>query len=251
MIEIRKLHKSFHGTPVLNDVNLTVASGSVTAVVGESGCGKTVLLKCIMGLMRVEAGTILVDGEEVTAMDSRTLYQLRKRFGMLFQSSALFDFMTVSENVSLPLITHTQYPDDAIRKRVREMLDAVGLKDGHEKMPAELSGGMKKRVGLARALILEPVYMLYDEPTAGLDPVRSHAINQLIVETQKRRRITSIVVTHDIQSAFMVSNRIAMLHEGIIIFEGTPKEMMQCPEHKVRQFVRLAMMQRMPALENA
>jgi phospholipid/cholesterol/gamma-HCH transport system ATP-binding protein len=237
MIDIRHVHKSFDGIPVLKDVNLRIEGGETLVIVGCSGCGKTVLLRSIIGLIKPDSGEILVDGEDVVRMNLPDLFRVRKKFGMLFQGAALFDSMTVDENVGLALREHSELSEEEVQARVRRELEIVGLPGIEDKKPAELSGGMKKRVGLARALIMDPHYVLFDEPTTGLDPIMGDAINELILETNKRLRITSVVVTHDMKSAFKVGDRIAMLCDGRIVFEGTPSAFKKSKVKIVRQFV--------------
>jgi len=237
MIEIKHVKKSFDGKAVLRDVHLTIPKGETIVIIGRSGCGKTVLLKSIIGLITPDGGEILVNGKEITTMDREDLFQIRKKFGMLFQGAALFDSMTVEENIGLALWEHTDLSDDEIRRKVREKLEVVGLYNVEQKKPAELSGGMKKRVGLARALIMDPEFVLYDEPTTGLDPIMADAIITLIVETSRKLDITSIAVTHDLVSASKIGDRIAMLDDGRIIFTGTPKELKSTKDPVVKQFV--------------
>lgn len=236
MIEIQHVKKSFDEKTVLRDILLTIPNGKTMVIVGCSGCGKTVLLKSIIGLIRPDRGKIIVEGEEITSMDRQGLFRMRRKFGMLFQGSALFDSMTVEENIGLALHEHTDLSREDIRDRVRDKLEVVGLPGIEEKKPAELSGGMKKRVGLARALIMDPKFVLFDEPTTGLDPIMADAINNLIIETHRRLNITSIVVTHDLVSAFKIADRIAMISNGDIVFEGTPVEFKRSEKEIVKQF---------------
>jgi phospholipid/cholesterol/gamma-HCH transport system ATP-binding protein len=216
MIEITDIRKSLGGQPVLDGVTLNVKKGETVVVIGRSGCGKSVLLKHIIGLMHPDSGSIKVAGSEITSLRGRELYEVRKRFGMLFQGAALFDSLSVWENVGLGLIEHTDMTESEIRRRACDKLALVGLTDIEEARPAELSGGMKKRVGLARAIAMDPEVVLYDEPTTGLDPIMADSIDQLIVRTRERFGVTSIVVTHDMHSAYTIAHRIAMLHEGRI-----------------------------------
>ena len=222
MIEIRGLHKSFGALKVLKGVDLHIPQGKTTVILGRSGEGKTVLLKHIIGLIRPDRGKVWVDGVDITRLGDKDLNEMRKRFGMLFQEAALFDSMNVGTNVAFPLREHTNLNDKNIRGIVAQKLEQVGLTGLEEKMPAELSGGMKRRVGLARALVLDPEIVLFDEPTAGLDPPMAEAIEELILETQRRLRKTFVVITHNIHTAFHIGNQIAMLHEGRIVEEGTP-----------------------------
>jgi phospholipid/cholesterol/gamma-HCH transport system ATP-binding protein len=237
MIEIKDVHKSFEGNQVLRGVDLTINKGENMVIIGRSGCGKSVLLKLIIGLLKPDAGKILVNGDEVTSLNGNQLNQLRQKFGMLFQASALFDSMTVDENVGLGLREHTKMPEVEIKKKVKETLKLVGLSGIEEKKPAELSGGMKKRVGLARAIAMDPEYVLYDEPTTGIDPIMADVINELIINLRNTLAITSIAVTHDIVSAYKIADRIAMLYEGKIIFIGTPEETKNTNHPVVRQFI--------------
>jgi phospholipid/cholesterol/gamma-HCH transport system ATP-binding protein len=237
MIEIKDVHKCFGWNPVLQGVNLTINKGETMVVIGRSGCGKSVLLKHIIGLLKPDQGQILVDGENIVSYNDNQLNKLRQKFGMLFQASALFDSMTVDENVGLGLREHTKMPETEIREKVRETLKLVGLSGIEEKKPAELSGGMKKRVGLARAIAMDPEYVLYDEPTTGIDPIMADVINELIIRLRNTLSITSIAVTHDIVSAYKIADRIAMLYEGRIIFIGTPEETKNTNHPVVRQFI--------------
>ena len=236
-ITITDLHKGFGANHVLRGVNLTVEPGESMVVIGGSGSGKSVLIKHIIGLLKPDRGSILVDGEEVTTMRERQLKELRKKFGMLFQAAALFDSLTVGENVAFALVEHTRLSRAEIADRVREKLTLVGLPGTEDLFPAELSGGMKKRVGLARALAIEPEVILYDEPTTGLDPIMADAINDLIVEMRERFAITSIAITHDMVSAYKIGHRLAMLYQGKIIFTGTPEECKNTTDPMVRQFI--------------
>lgn len=238
MIQIRNLHKQFSDTQkVLRGVNLTIATGETIAVIGQSGCGKSVLLKLIMGLLTPDEGEVIVDGKNVHALPERELYELRRRFGFLFQSAALFDSMTVLENVSLGLVENSSLPEDEIRRIVADKLSMVGLPGIEDKKPAELSGGMRKRVGLARALATDPDYLLYDEPTTGLDPVMSNQIDALISEITGNLNATSIVVTHDMFSVYNIVHRVAMMHEGRIYFTGTPEEFQAAEDPVIRDFI--------------
>ncbi|MCZ6660173.1 MAG: ABC transporter ATP-binding protein [bacterium] len=236
-ITIADLHKSFGANHVLRGVNLTVEPGESMVIIGGSGSGKSVLIKHIIGLLKPDRGSILVNGEEVTTMRERQLKELRKKFGMLFQAAALFDSLTVGENVAFALVEHTRLSRAEIADRVREKLNLVGLPDTEDLFPSELSGGMKKRVGLARALAIEPEVILYDEPTTGLDPIMADAINDLIVEMRERFAITSIAITHDMVSAYKIGHRLAMLYQGKIIFTGTPEECKNTTDPMVRQFI--------------
>ncbi len=237
MISIRNLHKSFNGKSVLTGATLDIPQGQTQVIIGRSGTGKSVLLKLIIGLLKPELGRIFVEEEELTAMTVRELFQVRRKFGMLFQGAALFDSMTVEENVALGVRFHRLMHEREIERRVAESLELVDLPNTQNMKPAELSGGMRKRVGLARALMMNPEFVLYDEPTTGLDPVTADSINDLIINCADKLGVTSIVVTHDMASAFKVGDNIAMLHEGKVIFTGTPEEVRRTNEPRVRQFV--------------
>jgi len=237
MIEISDLRKSFGENQVLKGVNLRVNRGETVVVMGRSGCGKSVLLKHIIGLMKPDSGRIVVDGIEITALKGEDLIEFRKRFGMLFQGSALFDSLSVWENVGLGLLEHADLSEQEVRRIAREKLELVGLTQVDDLRPSELSGGMKKRVGLARAIAMDPPVILYDEPTTGLDPIMADVINQLIRHLQAKLKVTSIAVTHDMNSAMKIGDRLAMLHDGRIVFEGTPEEVKATDNEVVRQFV--------------
>ena len=237
MIQIQGLRKRLGRKQVLNGVDLEIPSGETVVVIGPSGTGKSVLLKHILLLMTPDAGAIEVDGQDVVAMKEVELNRVRQRFGMLFQGSALFDSLTVGENVGLALREHRRMNDVKIRARVAERLEWVGLEGIENQKPASLSGGMRKRVGLARAIAMDPQFILYDEPTTGLDPIMADVIDQLIRSMQKRMGVTSVVVTHDMASAYKVGDRIAMLYEGKIVFQGTPEETRGTRDPMVRQFI--------------
>ena len=237
MIEAKKLTKTFNGRLVLNQLNLTVVKGETLVIIGRSGCGKSVFLKHLIGILKPDNGEILIDGVNVSALSVKQLNYLRLRFGMLFQGSALFDSMTVGENVGFSLTEHTDLSPRAIQERIQESLELVGLKGIEDLKPGELSGGMKKRVALARAICMRPEILLYDEPTTGLDPIMADAINDLIVEMHDKLKMTSIAVTHDMTSAYKIGNRIAMLYEGRIIQSGTPEEIRNTKDPVVKQFI--------------
>ncbi len=237
MIEIIELKKSFNGKVVLDGVNLTIERGKITVIIGRSGEGKSVLLKHIIGLLRPDSGRILFEGRDITRMTEEEFNEVRKRFGMLFQSAALFDSMTVGENVGFPLKEHTDLPEEKIKKIVADKLRRVGLVGVEDMMPAELSGGMKKRVGLARAIVMDPEIVLFDEPTTGLDPIMSDSIADLILETQRALKTTYVVITHDIKLTYKIADTIAMLHKGKIIEKGTVEEMKHNPNPILRQFL--------------
>lgn len=237
MIELVRLTKSFGKQLVLNDLNLKIPAGKITAVIGPSGEGKSVLLKHMIGLMKPDSGKVMVDGEDITWMGRSQLNRVRERFGMLFQGVALFDSMTVFENVAFPLEEKTRLSMDEIRDRVHEALEHVGLKDVDEKYPDQLSGGMKKRVGLARALLLKPDIILFDEPTTGLDPIICNAMHRLIKETQESFGFTAVIVTHEVPSIFEICDYVAMLYRGRIQMRGTPEEIRGSEDPVLRQFI--------------
>lgn len=239
MIEIKDLHKSFKDKKVLRGVNLTIPKGETIAIIGRSGCGKSVLLKHIVGLLEPDMGSVSVEGKVIADLDKKELYSVRKKFGFLFQGAALFDSMTVEENVSLPLTESTEkLPPAKIASQVAEKLELVGLANTQKLKPAELSGGMKKRVGLARALVTNPEYILYDEPTTGLDPVMSDSIDELIRDLSVKLKVTSIVVTHDMFSVQKTSDRIAMMHEGVIHFSGRQEDFVSSKDEVIMNFIK-------------
>lgn len=237
MIEIINLCKRFNGHVVLDNLNLNILDGETTVIMGRSGVGKSVLLKHIIGILKADRGQILIDGKDVTKMDEKELNELRMKFGMLFQGAALFDSLNVMENVAFGLIEHMNAGAEEIRKKVKESLELVGLKGIEYKKPAELSGGMRKRVGLARAICLRPKIILYDEPTTGVDPIMGDAINDLIIELHNKLKVTGIAVTHDMTSAFKIADRMAMLYNGKIIEIGTPDQIKNTKNPIVRQFI--------------
>lgn len=237
IVRLRGVTKAFGRNTVLSNLDLDIVRGETLVVIGRSGCGKSVMLKHITGLIAPDAGEILFEGEDITRIGRKKLFQMRMRFGMLFQGAALFDSLTVGENVALPLRRHSQLGENEIRRRVRARLELVGLTDVYDRFPAEMSGGMKKRVGLARAVVMDPAIVLYDEPTTGLDPIMADVINELIRNLQRELEITSVVVTHDMKSAYKVADRIAMLHEGRILRSGTPEEVRNTADPVLRQFI--------------
>ena len=237
MIEVRHLKKSFGSRPILDDVNFRIENGESAVIIGRSGGGKSVLLKHLVGLLQPDAGDVLVDGENIGPMNERQLLRVRRKFGFVFQGAALFDSMTVAENVAFGLRRHENLTEGEIAKRVAASLEMVELPGTQNQKPAELSGGMKKRVGLARAIIYEPQIVLYDEPTTGLDPIVSDSIDRLIICVRDQLKVTSIVVTHDMRSARRVGNRVLMLHEKKIYASGPPEEFFASQDPVVRQFV--------------
>lgn len=237
MIEIINLSKSFGNNRVLDSLNLIINSGEMMVIIGRSGCGKSVLLKHIIGLLKPDFGQIIIDNDDISRIEDKDLDKIRLSFGMLFQGSALFDSMTVGENVGFTLREHTDMEEDLIHEKIATALKHVGLEGIEDLMPAELSGGMKKRVGLARAICNDPKIILYDEPTTGLDPIMADAINDLIIELNHKLKMTSIAVTHDMVSAYKIANRIAMLYNGKIVEVGTPKEIKETKDPLVKQFI--------------
>jgi phospholipid/cholesterol/gamma-HCH transport system ATP-binding protein len=239
MIEISNLHKSFGSNKVLRGVNLEIDTGETIVIIGRSGCGKSVLIKHIVGLLYPDEGYVKVEGKRVDEMELKELYNLRTKFGFLFQGSALFDSMTVEENITLPLVeSRNTFTKEELQKKVAEKLELVGMSGVQPLKPAELSGGMKKRVGLARALITDPDYIIYDEPTTGLDPIMSDSIDEQIKELTDKLNVTSIVVTHDMYSVKNVAHQVAMMHEGTIHFVGTPNELLNSDDFIIREFVQ-------------
>jgi phospholipid/cholesterol/gamma-HCH transport system ATP-binding protein len=237
MIEIEGLHKSFDGNEVLRGVSLAINKGEVIALIGGSGCGKSVLVKHVVGLMKPDRGRVIVDGREISTLNSRGLRELRARLGFLFQGGALFDSMTVFENVVFPLKEKTKLSDELIRTRAFKELELVGLSGSEHKYPSQISGGMVKRAALARALVMDPEIMVFDEPTTGLDPVIGLAILRLIDACHRRLSFTGLIVTHEIPKVFSIVDRVAMLHKGIIWAEGSPQEFVSSKDSVVREFV--------------
>ncbi|MDP4115916.1 MAG: ABC transporter ATP-binding protein [Bacteroidota bacterium] len=239
MIEIHNLHKSFNSKNVLNGVNLTINKGETLVIIGQSGCGKSVLIKLIVGLLKPDDGYVLVEGHKVNELNEKALYELRRNFGFLFQGAALFDSMTVGENVAMPLTeSNVSYTNEEIDRIVNEKLDLVGLEGINNLKPSELSGGMRKRVGLARALATDPEYIFYDEPTTGLDPIMSDSIDLLIGSLKTKINATSIVVTHDMFSVKNIATKVAMLHDGKMYFTGTPDELLNSNDPIIIEFVK-------------
>ncbi|MDH4217608.1 MAG: ABC transporter ATP-binding protein [Candidatus Aminicenantes bacterium] len=237
MIQIVDLHKSFGGNKVLQGVNLTIKKGETLVIIGQSGSGKSILIKHLIGLIRPDLGEIFVDGVEITCLNKDELNQIRRKFAMLFQGAALFDSLTVLQNVSFGLERYTDFAAERIEGLAREALKHVGLRGVENLMPHELSGGMRKRVGLARAIAYQPEIILYDEPSTGIDPIRADAINDLIIQMQKELKVTSIVITHDMVSTYKVADRVAMLYQGKIIETGTPEEIKNSGNPVIQQFI--------------
>lgn len=239
MIRFVDVHKSFGENQVLRGLNLEIKKGETLVIIGQSGSGKSVLLKHMIGLLRPDRGQIYINGVDVTALrEEKELYAIRKKFAMLFQGAALFDSMTVAQNVSFGLERYTTHPPEKINKIVTECLDIVGLRNVEHLMPFELSGGMKKRVGLARAIAYNPEIILYDEPSTGIDKIRANAINDLINRLKEELNVTSVVITHDMDSTFKVADRIGMLYQGEIIEIGTPEAIKRSKNPFVQQFIR-------------
>ncbi|MFA7288959.1 MAG: ABC transporter ATP-binding protein [Melioribacteraceae bacterium] len=239
MIEIIDLHKSFGSNKVLQGINLNINKGESLAIIGKSGSGKSVLLKHIVGLLDPDQGEVKIEGKVISSLSKKELYDVRKKFGFLFQGAALFDSMTVEENISLPLVENdSTLSKEKIDSIVEDKLNLVGLPGTQKLKPSELSGGMKKRVGLARALVTNPDYILYDEPTTGLDPIMSDSIDELIRSLSNKLDVTSIVVTHDMVSVRNTADRVAMVHNGKIYFTGTPQELLDSEDQVAVNFIR-------------
>ncbi len=238
LIELRNVNKAFDRLVVLNDFSLKIEEGVSLVVIGASGTGKSVLLKHIVGLLKPDSGEVYFDGQRIDELSERELVSVRQQFGFLFQMSALFDSLTVEENIAFPIREHSNKTSAEIADLVEQKLCLVGLPGVGKKMPAQLSGGQRKRVALARAIALGPRVILYDEPTTGLDPIRADVINELILKLQRSLRVTSVTVTHDMQSAFKIADRIVMLDNGKIVFDGTPEQIQQETTPIVRRFVQ-------------
>jgi phospholipid/cholesterol/gamma-HCH transport system ATP-binding protein len=237
VISLQHLHKSFSGKAVLRDMSIDVEQGESLVIVGGSGTGKSVTLKHIIGLLKPDKGRVVVADHDITSMNDVELNRFRRHFGMSFQEGALFDSMTVFENIAFPLRRHTKMSETEIRARVEECLEDVHLHNVEKKRPSELSGGMRRRVGFARAISLKPDILLFDEPTTGLDPVISDVIADLIVEMDQKLGTTTVTITHDMKVAFKIADRVAMLHEGHIVAQGTPEEFQACRNPIVEQFI--------------
>jgi phospholipid/cholesterol/gamma-HCH transport system ATP-binding protein len=237
-VEFHDVYKAYGPKQVLRGANLQVFRGEVLVILGGSGTGKSVTLRHMLGLEAPDSGRVIVEEEDVTDLPEEELYRIRKKFGMLFQSGALFDSMTVFDNVAFPLREHTDMTEEEITRNVREKLELVNLPNTEHLMPVDLSGGMRKRVGLARSIVLDPKVILYDEPTTGLDPITSQTINELIIDLQAKLNVTSIVVTHDIHSAFSVGDRIAFLHQGVFEWVGSMDEARDSDYPKLREFLK-------------
>jgi phospholipid/cholesterol/gamma-HCH transport system ATP-binding protein len=246
LVELRGMTLQFANQTILNDINLTIPRGQTVVIIGESGCGKTMLLKSVVGLLKPTTGGVYYDGQDIHALNDRDMTHLRRKFGFVFQNAALFDSMTIGQNVAFPLVQHHMADGRNLNRIVSEHLAEVGLPDNVAlKRPAQLSGGMRKRVGLARALVLQPELMLYDEPTTGLDPIMSDVINELMLRTRTKARVTSLIITHDMRTARKVADRVVMLYpfarlkkgESQIIFDGPPEALDKTKDVRVSQFV--------------
>jgi phospholipid/cholesterol/gamma-HCH transport system ATP-binding protein len=238
MIEIAELHKTFGEHHVLKGIDLSIGAGSTCVILGGSGSGKTVLMKHMIGLLKPDSGQVRIEGEDIVPLDAEGLERVRRKFGMVFQAAALFDSMNIYENVSFPLREHTKMSEEEIRELVRKKMAIFGLKDIETKYPADLSGGMRKRVGLARAIVLEPKIVLYDEPTTGLDPITTDYVDEMILEAKRELGVTSVVISHDIASAFKVADHIAFLADGVICVQGPPDKLRDSHHPKVRVFLQ-------------
>ncbi|HMQ10259.1 MAG TPA: ABC transporter ATP-binding protein [Oligoflexia bacterium] len=237
MIYFKNVNKAFQTQVVLNNLNLHVKKGEITVIMGPSGVGKSVSLKLLMGLMKPDSGEIILDGQNVCELSDEEMKKIRKKIGMLFQDAALFDYLNVYENVSFPMLEHTKLSEEKIKVHVEEKLSEVGLTDINEKLPSELSGGMRKRVGLARALMLNPKVILFDEPTTGLDPITTSQIGDLILKTQRSRNATVLLINHDLALTYKVADKVAMLYNGEIVEYCTPKELKKSEHPFVKNFL--------------
>ncbi len=239
-IRIHNLVKSFNGQRVIDNLCLDIERGRINIIIGGSGQGKSVTMKHLMGLVKPDSGNIFVDGQDIVPLSEYQLNTLRKRFGMVFQYAALFDSMSVFDNIAFPLREHTKKTKGEIKDIIEKVLEAVSLPGIERKFPSELSGGMQKRVGLARALVMEPEILFYDEPTTGLDPIATHNVDALIAETNERFGVTSVVISHDMASTFRIAHRIAMIYGGKIVEKGTPEEFRASENPKVKDFLRFS-----------
>lgn len=237
MIEVKGLYKSYGDKGILSDINFSVSQGQTITIIGKSGSGKSVLLKCLIGLIKPDSGTIYLDNKLINSMNFQQLQEIRSKIGMVFQFGALFDSLTVSENISLALRKLTNLPEDEISIRVLDALESVDMGTSGELMPAELSGGMKKRIGIARAIAIRPSYLFYDEPTTGLDPVMTDSINRLINKFQNTEKVTSVIVTHEMRTVDDVSDRVLMLHDGKVHLDCATKDLKDVKDLVVQQFI--------------
>ncbi len=237
MIEVKNLSKSFAEKTILSDISFSIPSGQIVAIVGKSGAGKSVLLKCLIGLIKPDEGTIYLDNKLINSMNFQQLQKARSQIGMVFQFGALFDSLNVSENIGLALRKLTKLKENEIKSRIRNSLVSVDMEGTEELMPDELSGGMKKRIGIARAIAIKPAYLFYDEPTTGLDPVMTDSINRLILKFQDREDVTTVIITHELRTVYEVANRVLMLHDGKLQFDGEPNDLEKREDKIVRQFI--------------
>ena len=237
MIEVKNLYKSFGEKGVLSDISFSLPHGQAVAIVGKSGAGKSVLLKCLIGLVKPDDGTIYVDNKLINSMSFSQLQEIRASIGMVFQFGALFDSLTVRDNINLALRKLTKLSEDEIQERVINSLESVDMANTEDLMPAELSGGMKKRVGIARAIAIKPAYLFYDEPTTGLDPVMTDSINRLICKFQSTEKVTSVIITHEMRTVYDVADRVILLHDGKIRFDGNPNDLKNVDDPVVQQFI--------------
>lgn len=238
MIAVRDLHKSFGPNKILTGINLEIEEGSTCVILGGSGSGKTVLMKHMIGLLKPDRGEVCVDGEDIVPLSSEELERVRRKFGMVFQAAALFDSMNVYENVAFPLKEHRKGSEEETREIVKQKLEIVGLRNVEHKFPADLSGGMRKRVGLARAIVLDPKIVLYDEPTTGLDPITTDYVDEMILDAKQKLKVTSVVISHDIASAFKVADKIAFLSQGVIVEQGPPEQLRVSQHPAVKVFLQ-------------
>jgi len=250
IVEVVQVRKSFGGKPILKGVDLDVPRGRITTIIGGSGSGKSVLVKHIIGLLKPDEGEVRFEGEDICRLGSRALAAVRRNFGMLFQHSALFDSMTVEENIAFPLVEHTKLSGRKIRDIVREKLELLDMAGIERQFPSELSGGMRKRVGLARAIVLNPKIIIYDEPTTGLDPIMTQNVDQMIKEAERKFNVTSIVISHDMASTFRISDHIAVIHEGRIVEHGSGDRILRSDNEYVRRFLAAAASPHRAAMAN-
>ena len=237
MIEVKNLYKSYGEKEVLSDISLSVSQGQSLAIVGKSGAGKSVLLRCLIGLVKPDNGTIYVDNKLINTMNFSQLQKIRSSIGMVFQFGALFDSLSVAENIGLALSKLTKLKSDEIKLRIQNALGSVDMDNTEELMPGELSGGMKKRIGIARAIAIRPAYLFYDEPTTGLDPVMTDSINRLILKIQDAEKITSVIITHELRTVFEVADRVIMLHDGRILYDGKSTNLEKTDNKIIQQFI--------------
>jgi phospholipid/cholesterol/gamma-HCH transport system ATP-binding protein len=245
-IEVRSVQKNFGETKVLSDVNMSIGRGHIAVIIGGSGAGKTTLLRILIGLERPSSGSVIISGQDIASLNDRELNRMRRKFGMVFQYSALLDSMSVLDNVAFPMREHTKLAEKEIRKQVTEKLNSLGLKDVEKRFPSQLSGGMRKRVALARALMLEPEIIMYDEPTSGLDPVTSRMVDELIVDTRKNFGVTSVIISHDMVGALQIADEIYLLSKGSIVTSGSPHELIHGKNELLHQFLESSGVAAMP-----